>query len=64
MSDPPIEVELTEDSKGAYSYKEVSEISDLTEESYPEGVSVQGANKDIDNYDKLLEATKKNLKIL
>jgi hypothetical protein len=34
-----IEVELTEDSKGNFSYKEVSEISDVTEESYPEGLT-------------------------
>lgn len=34
-----LEVELTEDSKGEFSYKEVSDISDVTEESYPEGLS-------------------------
>ena len=33
------EVELTEDSKGDFSYKEVSDISDITEESYPDGMS-------------------------
>ena len=37
--DKVIEVELTEDSKGEFSYKEVSDISDVTEESYPEGLS-------------------------
>ncbi len=30
---------MTEDSKGNFSYKEVSEISDVTEESYPEGLT-------------------------
>jgi hypothetical protein len=34
-----VEVELTEDSKGGFSYKEVSEVSSVTEESYPEGLS-------------------------
>jgi len=53
------DVEISEDSKGDFSYKEMSDISDLTEESFPEGMSVKdGGNKDIDNYDKLLEQTK------
>ena len=54
-----IEIELTDDSKGDYSYKEVSDISDLTEESYPEefAQTKEGA-KDLDNYERLLEQTK------
>ncbi len=45
---------MTEDSKGNYSYKEVSDISDLTEESYPEGVDGLRA-KDLENYERLME---------
>lgn len=60
-----LEVELTEDSKGEFSYKEVSDISDITEESYPEGMSQYGAGaKDLENYEKLMEQTKQRLKIL
>ena len=60
-----IEIELTEDSKGDYSYKEVSEISDDTEESYPEGLASrkEGA-KDLENYERLLEHTQQKLKII
>jgi len=37
-------------------YKEVSEISDLTEESFPEGVQIlKDGAKDLENYDKLME---------
>jgi len=60
-----LEVELTEDSKGDFSYKEVSDISDVTEESYPEGLSQMRAGaKDLENYEKLMEQTKQRLKIL
>ena len=46
-------------------YKEVSEISDLTEDSYPEGVQMlKDGAKDLENYDKLMEQTKKKLRIL
>jgi len=47
---------LTEDSKGNFSYKEVSDISDMTVESYPEGIPEfkEGAN-DLENYERLLE---------
>ena len=46
-------------------YKEVSEISDLTEESFPEGVQMlKDGAKDLENYDKLMEQTKKKLRIL
>ena len=46
-------------------YKEVSEISDLTEESFPEGVQMlRDGAKDLENYDKLMEQTKKKLRIL
>lgn len=46
-------------------YKEVSEISDLTEESYPDGVQMlKDGAKDLENYDKLMEQTKKKLRIL
>lgn len=49
-------MELTDDSKGDYSYKEVSDISDVTEESYPEGLSQMKAGaKDLENYEKLME---------
>jgi hypothetical protein len=60
-----IEVEISEESKGEYSYKEVSEISDLTEESYPEGAEIfkEGA-KDLENYERLMEQTNQKLKIL
>lgn len=51
-----IEVELTEDSKGEFSYKEVSEISDLTEESFPDGVNMTNIGvKDLENYERLME---------
>ena len=33
-----LEEALSEVSKGDFAYKEVSEISDVTEESYPEGL--------------------------
>jgi hypothetical protein len=33
------DIEITEYSKGDFSYKEVSEMSDATEESYPDGLS-------------------------
>ena len=51
---------MTEDSKGDYSYKEVSEVSDMTEESYPEGLNETGKDgaKDIENYERLMEKTK------
>ena len=46
-------------------YKEVSEISDMTEESYPEGVEMlKDGAKDLENFDKLMEQTKKKLRIL
>ncbi len=56
---------LSEVSKGDFAYKEVSEISDVTEESYPEGLQMlrEGA-KDLENIDKLMEQTKKKLKII
>ena len=33
-----IEEALSEMSKGDFAYKEVSDVSDVTEESYPEGL--------------------------
>jgi len=36
----PLEEALSEMSKGDFNYKEVSEISDVTEESYPEGMEM------------------------
>jgi hypothetical protein len=57
-------VDITEDSKGDFSYKEVSDISDVTEESYPEGLSVRAGAKDLENYEKLMEQTRQKLKIL
>jgi len=52
-------------SKGDFAYKEVSEMSDLTEESYPDGVEIlrEGA-KELENYDRLMEQTKKKLNIV
>ena len=52
-------MELTEDSKGELSYKEVSDISEVTEESYPDGLEFlkEGA-KDLENYERLMEQTK------
>lgn len=40
-------------------------MSDVTEESYPEGMEMlkEGA-KDLENYDKLMEQTRKKLKII
>ena len=50
------DVELSEDSIGDFDYKEVSEMSEVTEESYPEGLSAlkEGA-KDLENYERLME---------
>lgn len=49
---------MTEDSKGDFSYKEVSEMSDATEESYPEGLAqLKEGAKDLENYERLLEHT-------
>ena len=56
---------LSEMSKGDFNYKEVSDVSDVTEESYPEGLQMlrEGA-KDLENIDRLMEQTKKKLKIV
>ncbi len=52
----PIEEALSTTSKGDFHYKEVSEISDITEESYPEGMQMlKDGAKDLENYDKLME---------
>ncbi len=60
-----LEVELTQESKGDFSYKEVSEVSDVTGESFPEGYSqVKAGAKDLENYEKLMEQTRQKLKIL
>ena len=60
-----LEEALSSTSKGDFMYKEVSEISDLTEESFPEGVQMlRDGAKDLENYDKLMEQTKKKLRIL
>lgn len=55
---------MTGESNGDFDYKEVSEISDITEESYPEGLSQRAGAKDLENYEKLMEQTKQRLKIL
>jgi hypothetical protein len=59
-------VEISEMSKGAFSYKEVSEMSDVTEESYPDamGGQLQDQAKDLENYERLMEQTRQKLKIL
>lgn len=43
-------------SKGEFAYKEVSEMSDITEESYPDGVEMlrEGA-KELENFDRLMD---------
>lgn len=49
-----------------YSYKEVSEMSEVTQESYPEGYVVSHAGtaiEDLVDFDKLKEQTTKKLKI-
>ena len=49
-----------------YSYKEVSEISEVTRESYPEGYiidNVGGAVEDLVDFDKLKEQTQHKLTI-
>ena len=46
------EVAQSVESKGQYSYKEVSEVSDVTEESIPEGV-IHGTARDLEIYDRL-----------
>lgn len=54
-----IEAEITEASKGNYSYKEISDISDITEESIPDHMKgkINEAIKDLENYDRLMEMT-------
>ena len=50
----------------AFSYKEVSEMSEVTQESYPEGYIVShagGAVEDLVDFDKLVQMTQKKLKI-
>lgn len=52
-------------SKGDFAYKEVSDVSDVTEESYPEGLQMlRDGAKDLENIDKLMDQTKKKLKIV
>jgi hypothetical protein len=52
-------------SRGDFQYKEVSDISDVTEESLPDGMDVLASGRqDLDNYDKLMERTTKKLKII
>jgi hypothetical protein len=46
-------------------YREVSDISDATEESYPDGMELlKEGTQDLDNYDKLMEVTRKKLRIV
>ena len=60
-----IEEAISEMSKGDFAYKEVSDVSDVTEESYPEGLQMlRDGAKDLENIDKLMEQTKKKLKIV
>lgn len=63
LHDPEDDKELS--SKGDFPYNEVSEMSDVTEESYPDGVEMlrEGA-KDLENYDRLMEQTRKRLNII
>lgn len=54
-----------ESSKGDFQYKEVSDMSDVTEESFPDGIEMlKDGAKDLENYDKLMEQTRKKLKII
>lgn len=61
-----LEQEIDDQSKtGDYNYKEISDMSDVTEDSYPEGLEMlKGGAKDLENYDKLMEQTRKKLKII
>jgi hypothetical protein len=60
-----LEEALSELSKGDFAYKEVSDVSDVTEESYPEGMQMlRDGVKDLENIDKLMDQTKKKLKIV
>ena len=61
-----VDVELTESSKGAFSYKVVSDMSEITEESLPSGLvqTMQEGAGDLANFDKLMAQTKEKLKIL
>ncbi len=63
---PPIDVDLTESSKGAFSYKVVSDMSEITEESLPSGLvqATQEGTGDLANFDKLMAQTKDKMKIL
>lgn len=48
MSDNP--------SREGFAYKEVSEMSDVTEENYPEGLEMlKDGAKDLETFDKLME---------
>ena len=58
------DVEISQVSKGDLSYKEVSEMSEATEESFPEGIMGGQGAKDLANYERLLEQTKQKLQIL
>ena len=43
----------------------MSDVSDVTEESYPEGLQMlRDGAKDLENIDKLMDQTKKKLKIV
>jgi hypothetical protein len=46
-------VEEPSQSNPDFSYKEVSEISDMTEESMPEGLMMKPEAKDLDDFEKL-----------
>ena len=51
--------------KEASEYREVSDLSDATEESYPDGLEMlKEGTQDLDNYDKLMELTRKKLRIV
>lgn len=46
-----------------YSYNEVSEMSEVTQESYPEGYDQKGIQDDLVDFEKLVEATQNKLEI-
>ena len=58
------DVEISQDSRGDFSYKEVSEMSEATEESLPDGLNQMAGATELENYQRLLEHTKQKLKII
>lgn len=51
------DVEISQDSRGDFSYKEVSEVSEATEESIPDGIAKGVGDNELENYQRLMEHT-------